>query len=143
MILLVCEPGDTNPGWRSKLLQLNSKYFGFSAADYHTQWWWAAHQDDKLVGFAGAKDDGNGRLFLGLCGVIPEARGQGIHKQFIEIREKFAKNRSYREILTYVDLGNNRSANNFIKAGFELTWPWRPGHKMGDFLFLRKAVPLK
>jgi GNAT superfamily N-acetyltransferase len=116
-IRLVSEPGTTDPDFRHAIWRMNRRHFGFAEDAFHGGWWWAAESAGDLVGFAGALDRGDGVLFLGLCGVAPEARGRGLQRRFIAVREELARSLCFATLKTHTDAENYASANNFIRSG--------------------------
>jgi GNAT superfamily N-acetyltransferase len=62
-------------------------------------------------------------VFLSLCGLLPEARGNGLQKRMITVREKWARRNGYRVMITYVLKSNPHSYENLIKRGFMLYIP--------------------
>lgn len=86
--------------------------------------WWVA--GDGLA-FAGARMLDNGALYLTRAGVIPSARGQGLQLRLIRARLAWGRRRGARVAITYTAVDNIASANNMIRAGFELyepEYPW-------------------
>lgn len=61
--------------------------------------------------------------FLCGAGVLPEARGFGLQKRAIFIREKEAKKLGYKRTISYTLKDNIYSANNLIKCGYLLYIP--------------------
>lgn len=85
--------------------------------------WWVAHDEAKLVAFAGASylEDIH-YVFLRRAGVLPEYRGQGIHRRLLGARIRWAYRLQAEAVITYT-IGNTPSSNNLIRSGFELYTP--------------------
>ena len=100
---------------------------------------WVVLKADRVVCFAGALDKGRGTMFLGVSGVIPEYRGDGLQQLMIQRREEHARLLGFRELVSYVDPENYPSANNFIRCGFTLCKPW--DRSLGpSYNFFRKKL---
>lgn len=78
-------------------------------------------------------------MFLSLAGVLPDARGQGWHKRFIQARVRHAKRLGYPRVITYTSPENLRSANNLIESGFRLYTP-RLAYGMKGAIYLQKRL---
>lgn len=141
MIRMVGKPGRLSETWKAKIIALDQEHFHFLISNItHAHWWWAAFQDKEVAGFAGAKDESNGLLFLGPCGVLPDYRGRGIQNDFIRVRVRHARRMGFQACVTGVESGNIASANNLIDEGFRLTYPWREGEFMRNVHLFRKEV---
>jgi N-acetylglutamate synthase-like GNAT family acetyltransferase len=102
--------------------------------------WWIATKDGNDIGFAGLvrtvswTDCG----YLCRAGVVPDARGQGLQKQFIRVRLRQAKALGWRWVVTDTT-DNLASANSLIATGFKLFQPTKPwGFK--NTLYWRKKL---
>ncbi len=87
-------------------------------------YWWIAYEGTKPVGFCGmhkSASQPNGS-YLVRAGVMKAARGQGLQRKFIKVREKKALKLGH-EVLTTETTDNVHSANNLIKSGFVLYEP--------------------
>lgn len=62
-------------------------------------------------------------LFLSSAGVLPQHRGQGLHKRMINTRIRYAKKQGYKSVITYTAVWNDRSFLNLQKYGFKLYFP--------------------
>ena len=88
--------------------------------------WWVAWQDTKAVGFCGlarATDKKGPYGILLRAAVAPEARGQGIQRRMIKVRDACARKQGLRCVLTYTAGYNITSANNLIREGYILYKP--------------------
>src|SRR4051812_16796896 len=93
------------------------------------QWWLALGPAGQAVGYAGATYWSPDRyVYLARCGVLPSARGQGLQRRFIRVREAWARAQGAEGCYTYTSPTNLHSANNLIRAGYEL---WRPARPWG------------
>jgi len=87
--------------------------------------WWVAEDDaGDVVAFAAAVVvDGSSTAFLALAGVASEARGRGLQRRLIRVREAWARGRCCSHMVTYTAPHNNTSANNLIRCGYQLYTP--------------------
>lgn len=90
---------------------------------------WIALLGDRPVGYAGLRPLTNGEpyTYFTRAGVLRYARGKGIHRRLIRVRLAWTKRHGYEGAMTYTVDYNLRSANNLIRAGFELfapSWEW-------------------
>ncbi|WP_368408593.1 GNAT family N-acetyltransferase [Caldimonas mangrovi] len=90
-------------------------------------WWWVASEGGNPVGFAGLwpssrwSDAG----YLSRSGVLPSARGRGLQKRLIRVREKKARELGWRWLITDT-YRNPPSANSLIACGFRMFHPSKP-----------------
>ena len=90
-------------------------------------WWWVATKDTLPVAFAGLHMSSQWADAAYLCraGVVSAARGQGLQKRLIQVRERKAKALGLRWLIT--DTSNNpASANSLIGRGFKMFNPSAP-----------------
>jgi GNAT superfamily N-acetyltransferase len=100
--------------------------------------WWVGY-DDAVVGcFAGLKNVGHSTGFLCRAGVLKEARGKGLHRRLIRIRETRARETGLEWMITYVAPYNLKSANNLIACGYKLYNPQNPYGVTGALYFRKK-----
>ena len=85
--------------------------------------WWVAYDGKTPVGYAGIKRWGSTMAFLCRAGVLKEARGQGLHRRLLRVREAWAKRLGIKTLITYTAPFNLQAANNLIRAGFVLYKP--------------------
>jgi len=91
--------------------------------------WWLAFDKEGPCGFACLRPmKSDGYSFLARCGVLARARGQGLQKRFIAVREAKSKRLGINHLLTYVAFYNHPSANSLISAGYKL---YKPQYKYG------------
>lgn len=104
-------------------------------------YWVVWDESDKPVGFCivrpvhGDKDT----CFLSRAGLLPCARGNGLHKRMINTRIKWAKKNKYKYCITYTIKNNFTSYNNLQNTGFKLYEPdyYYAGE---ECLYWRKAL---
>lgn len=89
---------------------------------------WVAWEEDRAVGFATAKlADAGTAMFLQRSGVRPVARGQGLQRRLIRVRERWARARGIRRSVTYTTYENHPSITNLIRSGYRFytpDWKW-------------------
>lgn len=104
-------------------------------------WWWVARDSAGLpVGFAGlhpSKRWGDA-AYLCRAGVLVRARGHGLQKRLIAVREQKARRLGMRWLITDTN-GNPASANNLIACGFRMYLPAHPWADIGA-CYWRKAL---
>lgn len=92
--------------------------------DIQKAWWWIAYTNEDIpVGFAGLEYAYADRGRLCLAGVMPWARGKGLQRRLIRVRERRARMLGWKRLLTYTTTTNTPSANNLIRCGYLL---WEP-----------------
>jgi GNAT superfamily N-acetyltransferase len=103
-------------------------------------WWWIATSDDnEPIGFAGLvpstrwSDTG----YLCRAGVVPNARGKGLQKNFIRLRARQALTNGYRWLITDT-YENPASANSLISVGFKMFEPSVPWGAKGTLYWRLK-----
>jgi ribosomal protein S18 acetylase RimI-like enzyme len=84
------------------------------------EWWLAWDENNQPVAFAATWIDGDTGRFE-KCGVLKQARGDGLQRKLIEAREADMRARGISRIITYTAPHNWPSNNNLIKLGF-VTW---------------------
>lgn len=90
--------------------------------------WWLAFDDiGKVIGFAGLSQSARWSDAMYLCrsGVIESARGKGVQRRLIQVRERWARRNGRRWLITDTH-SNPASANSLIKRGFAMYIPRRP-----------------
>lgn len=85
--------------------------------------WWIAREGLIVNGFCGLKRIAPTTGFLCRAGVVKPARGSGLHRRMIKLREKYAAKKNINLLVTYVAPHNLKSANNLIKCGYTLYTP--------------------
>lgn len=93
-------------------------------------WWLVWHQRDA-VGFGAIQESVRWAAtgYLALAGVLPEHRGHGLQRRLICTRLHYARQQSWRTVITESVYDNYTSANNLIDCGFRQFMPevqWNP-----------------
>jgi RimJ/RimL family protein N-acetyltransferase len=103
-----------------------------------SDWWLVWDENNEPVGYCGIVVY-DGFAIHKRCGVLPRARGNGLQKKMLRLRENFARKAGCESVSTYVSIYNAPSANNLIKSGYRVYNPeWRWG---GDeFLYVEKVL---
>jgi GNAT superfamily N-acetyltransferase len=95
--------------------------------DARTGLWWLAVDRGEPVGFAGMRGSLRWSDCMYLCrsGVMPEARGRGLQKRLIRVREARARTLNMNWLITDTTQ-NPASANSLIACGFRMYEPQAP-----------------
>lgn len=103
-------------------------------------WWWVASSGDEAVAFAGLTPSARwtDTCYLVRSGVMSRARGNGLQKRMIQVRERFARGRGMRWLITDT-FQNPASSNSLIACGFKLFEPRDPWGLNGA-LYWRKPL---
>jgi len=101
--------------------------------------WWIAYQDGIPIGFAGLVPSARWADTGYLCraGVICSARGRGVQKRLIRVRQTFAKKIGWEYLITST-YDNPPSSNSLISCGFKLYEPLHPWGAKGTLYFRKK-----
>lgn len=104
-------------------------------------YWWLAYDGKEPVAYAGLHPSQRYRNVGYLCivGVLPEARGSGLQRRLIKVRENKAKKLGWDIIITDTIPENPASSNNLIKCGYVTYVPERPW-KIEGALYWRKYL---
>ena len=103
--------------------------------------WWLAQEGDVLKGFAGlwpsVRVEGAG--YLCRAGVMPGARGQGLQRRLIRVREKAARRKGWVALFSDTDPRNAHSQANLIACGYR---PFRPSELWSgdDWVYWRRVL---
>lgn len=97
-------------------------------------YWWLAYHEGEPVAFSGLVPS---RLYknagyLKRSGVVPEHRGNGLQLRFFRVREAKARKVGW-EMIVSETTETVYSANNFIRAGYQLFEPserWAFNHSL-------------
>jgi len=101
--------------------------------------WWLAYLDDDPVAFAGMVPFGlPGVGYFKRCFVLPEHHGHGLQFRLMAARELKARQLGWTCLVSECRAGNEYSANNFRRAGFERFEPEQPWAR--DSIYWRKAL---
>lgn len=72
--------------------------------------------------------------YLARAGVLPQARGYGLQRKLIRVREAYAKRSGYKVIVTDTANLNVASSNSLIACGYKLYTPHtRWGFASGNY----------
>lgn len=101
--------------------------------------WLVRDETGTLVGFCSArKVKGEETAFLSRAGLFPLARGAGLQRRMISIRERWAIQQGVTNVITYVMPDNHSSLVSLIKKGYRIYNPaWRYA---GDVQYLIKQI---
>jgi GNAT superfamily N-acetyltransferase len=107
----------------------------------HGDWWIAYGPAGVPVGFAGLWPSLTvpGAGYLCRAGVLSAARGQGLQRRLIKVREREAKKKGWVALLSDTDPKNPHSMNNLIACGFRA---FRPGDRWcgEEWVYWRKVL---
>lgn len=91
--------------------------------------WIAKARSGKVVGYASLQMVDRGTSgFLTKAGVLPEARGNGLQKRLIRVRERRARELGAKTTITYTADWNVASMNSLISCGYKT---YRPAYDWG------------
>ena len=114
------------------LTRLHEQIFGKHESKMHNPkaegYWWVAYdvEDGKPVGFCGLIDGRWPRTgYLNRAGVIVAARGHGLQRRFIRVREAFARKQGWWRLRTDV-CDTPQSVNNLTATGYRNIMPLEP-----------------
>jgi GNAT superfamily N-acetyltransferase len=104
-------------------------------------YWWVAQDTEtfEAVAFAGLvpMEPFDGVGYLKRAYVLPQYRGQGLQRQFMQLREEKARALGW-HLLVSECANNEYSERNFIAAGFERCSPEQPWGASGSVYFKKK-----
>jgi len=126
----------------STLTRLHEATFGSTAPipHFNVGWWWLVkHREQPLgsAGFCGLRKLDSNTGYLKRAGVLPVARGQGLQRRMITVREAQARRLELKEMLTDTT-DNPASANTLIRAGYRLFTPASPWGLPGALYWRKK-----
>jgi GNAT superfamily N-acetyltransferase len=102
-------------------------------------YWWLAYEHDEVVGFAGMVPfipvEKYG--YFKRCFIVPEHRGNGLQSLLMTLRINMARSIGWTHLLGDCAIDNAYSAQNFVKAGFELTEPEQPWCRDPSLYFIK------
>ncbi len=103
-----------------------------------SDWWIVWDEDNNPVAYCGVVIYEDFAVHK-RSGVLRLARGHGLQRKMLRLRERFAKKAGCTSICTYVSIENPHSANNLIKCGYLVYNPeWRWG---GDeYLYIQRTL---
>lgn len=126
-VRFVAGPGALSAAHADAVIDLQRTCFGEvlrgrkALQRYHV---WLAYLDGEAVGFGTLWPwTGADAGFLSLAGILPSARGLGLHRRLIHARVAGARRLGLPRAITYTARENLASANNLIRCGFSLYLP--------------------
>jgi GNAT superfamily N-acetyltransferase len=99
---------------------------------------WIAWAGGEPVGFAVASHPEPSLVFLRRAGVLPKARGLGLHGRLIAARVRWARQRGARWVITYTSRDNGPSMKGLLGAGFDVYEPAEA--YVGPMVYFRRRV---
>lgn len=104
--------------------RLHKKLFnGDRFYDEYFAAWVVENAKGKVVGFCLLGEWSPGVAFLARAGLLEKARGQGLHKRLIRVRERLARQLGYESMSTYTAIESVSSSLNLERAGYRLYTP--------------------
>lgn len=91
--------------------------------------WWLVTQNTKVVGACALgreKNDPN-TWYLARAAVVPAARGRGLQRKMLRLREHYARARGAKCLVSYTIPTNGPSIRNLLACGYEIyepRWNW-------------------
>jgi GNAT superfamily N-acetyltransferase len=130
---------------------LDSLLFGPDAPkegpDLGNEYWILWDEEGEAAGFCSVRPlrstsyepDWEKTAFLSRAGLLPHARGKGLQRRMLQIRQRWARDEGFTRITTYVALDNVPSARNLVKSGFTI---YRPVGLWGglDVIYFEKEL---
>jgi GNAT superfamily N-acetyltransferase len=109
---------------------------------FHHGYWWFAYRHGEPVGFAGLVPmvPFPGVGYLKRAYVLPEARGNGLQRQFLFTRETMARCLGWSMLTAECSAGNITSANNFLACGYDPFEPEQPWGELPDAIYWLKRL---
>lgn len=107
-------------------------------------WWWIVLDGNyKPVAFCSlwpsVRDKHTG--YLARAAVVERARGKGLQKRMIRLREAKARREGYLRVVTDTDTYNHFSSNNMIRCGYTLFEPpVRWSNEGGPWLYWQRNL---
>lgn len=130
-------------GRREQLAAMHDECFPeFEQVEPWGDWWFVFEAGgDKPVGFAGLwrSQRAEGAGYLARAGVLPKARGRGLQKRLIQVREREARRKRWTVLFSDTYPGNPHSLNNLFACGFRAFTPTEPWCG-GDWIYLKKII---
>lgn len=133
----------SKPGIAELILRLQRKTLPHDTPVHPGEaYWWIAYDEAGDAAGYGALKNSVYWLetgFLARAGVLPWARGNGLQRRLIKVRERYARKLGWKFMLTD-STDNPPSSNNLIACGYKLyepRFPWRASDKS---LYWRKAL---
>lgn len=104
--------------------------------------WWLAFEDREPVAFAGVHPSKRflDTVYLCRAGVAEQARGFGLQKKLIYVREAWARKEGYVWVVTDSAVDNPASSNSLINCGYKLFIPKKKWASYRPALYWRKRL---
>lgn len=106
-----------------------------------SDWWIIWDENSEPVGYCGIFIYDEFSIHK-RSGVLPRARGNGLQRKMLTIRESFAKKAGCKSVMTYVSIENTYSANNLFDRGYRAynpEWRWGGDHYLYVIKYLTKS----
>ena len=116
-----------DPQTQRLIKQLNRRIFTDELIDTSRDaqaTWWIAYQGDQVAGYCAILPRGRGG-YLARSGVLKDFRGQGLQKQMIALRLRYAREQGWPWVVTDTHKQNEASMRSLEQMGFQ---PYRPRH---------------
>ncbi len=120
--------------------KLNERIFPRDPLDLrHNNVYWILRINEMPVGFAVLHPLTNEpeTVFYSRAGLLPKARGRGLHRRLIDVRNRYCKKNLYKQAITYTMDDNVASANNLISCGFKF---YDPANRWADSLHKKEVI---
>ena len=113
---------------------------GYEVPGLHGDWW-IAYAAGKPVAFCGLWPSVStpGAGYLCRAGVLPEARGLGLQRRMVRIREREARAKGWTTLFSDVDPENPPSMNNLFACGYRAFRPAAPWCG-AEWVYVRKVI---
>lgn len=97
----------------------------FEGPDGGNVYWLVKTPAGRAVGFCSVRPTTTDldTVFLSRAGILPEARGLGLHRRMISVRLRWARKNGFKRAITYAQRDNIQSAVNLLRCGFMLYDP--------------------
>lgn len=103
--------------------------------------WWIACAGKEPVAYAGLlPQEGASKAFLCRAGVIHAARGGGLQKRLVRVREAHARRSGIPRLYTYVSAWNFASMNTLIGCGFRPYYTVFQTEPANAFIYLQRHL---
>lgn len=128
---------------RREIERMHAECFpGFDMVVPIGTWWFGYRRGlDEPVAFAALwpsqRQEGAG--YLARAGVMPIARGHGLQKRLIKVREKEAKRKGWTVLFSDTFPANVQSMNNLFACGYRAFIPKEPWCG-GDWIYFKKII---
>lgn len=82
--------------------------------------YWALWHEGEMVGYCSVRPSQTEKnaAFLSRAGLLPSARGRGLQRRMVRVRERWAKDNGFERTITYVHTTNIPSLRNIMACGY-------------------------